>query len=129
MRSYMRSIPGLRMLLIVSGAAILAIVVWAGTKLGSKPVAAQVAPQFDAFVFHCDLIPNQTLETSNLGSFNLTYSSAASPAFSIQPSDCSKVIADALNLGYRLKSALALPNGGPNGTGATEYVFIRGGTD
>jgi hypothetical protein len=36
-------------------------------------------------------------------------------------------MADALNAGYRLKSALALPNGGPGGTGATEYVFIRGG--
>ena len=126
MRSHRRSIPS--RLLIVSGAAILVIAVWAGTKLGSKPVAAQVAP-FDAFVFHCALIPNETLETSNLGSFNLTASGPNSPAASIQPSDCSKVIADALNLGYRLKSELALPNGGPNGTGATEYVFIKGGTN
>ena len=46
------------------------------TKFGSKPVAAQVTPQFDAFVFHCALIPNQTLEASNLGSFNLTFTNS-----------------------------------------------------
>jgi hypothetical protein len=84
-----------------------------------------VVTPIDVFVFHCALIPNQTLETSNLGSFNLTFSTAANIFTS--PSDCSKVMADALNAGYHLKSALALPNGGPGGTGATEYVFVRGG--
>jgi hypothetical protein len=55
----------------------------------------------------------------------LTFTSAAN-AFT-SPSDCSKVMADALNAGYHLRTSLALPNGGPGGTGATEYVFVRGG--
>ena len=122
----MRKITRLRRLLIVSGAAILVVAAWAGTKLGSKPVAAQVSP-VDVFVFHCALIPNQTLEASNLGSFNMTFTS--SNVNFIQPSDCAQVTRDALNAGYHLKSALALPNGGPNGTGATEYVFIKGATN
>lgn len=122
----MRKITRFGRLLIVSCAAILAVAAWAGTKLGSKAVDAQVVtPQFDVFVFHCALIPNQTLEVSNLGSFNLTFTN--SNVSFIQPSDCAQVTRDALNAGYRLKSALALPNGGPNGTGATEYVFIKGG--
>lgn len=120
----MRGILKFRMLLIVGGAVILLLVGLVGTKLGSKPVAAQV-PSVDVFVFHCALIPNQTLEASNLGSFNLTFTS--SNVNFIQASDCAQVTRDALNAGYHLKSALALPNGGPNGTGATEYVFIKGG--
>ena len=35
-------------------------------------------------------------------------------------------MAHALKAGYHLKASLALPNGGPGGTGAAEYVFIRG---
>jgi len=119
----MKSIRRFQTLFIVGIVVALVASALAGTRFGSKPVAAQVTPQFDVFVFHCALIPNQTLESSNLGSFNLTFTGAAF----IQPSDCSKVMADALNAGYRLKSELALPNGGPSGTGATEYVFVRGG--
>jgi hypothetical protein len=121
----MKSISRFRRLFIAGIAVALVAAALAGTQFGSKSVAAQVAPQFDVFTFHCALIPNQTLETSNLGSFNLTFTTAQNIFTS--PSDCSKVMADALNAGYRLKSGLALPNGGPNGTGATEYVFVRGG--
>ena len=116
-----------RRLLLVSSAVALVVAVLAGTKLGSKPIAAQVTPPIDVFVFHCALIPNQTLETSNLGSFNMTFT-PTNVNFT-QPSDCAQVTRDALNAGYHLKSALALPNGGPNGTGATEYVFIKGGSN
>lgn len=124
----MKSIRRFNRWLIASGITVaLVVAALAGTQLGSKPVAAQVTPPFDVFVFHCALIPNQTLESSNLGSFNLTFTGATG-AF-IQPSDCAKVMADALNAGYRLKAELALPNGGPNGTGATEYVFVKGGTN
>lgn len=122
----MESISKFRRLLILGGAVALVVAVLAGTKHGIRQVKAQTVVTRDVFVFHCALIPNQTLETSNLGSFNLTFSSAANIFTS--PSDCSKVWLDALNHGYTLQSALALPNGGPGGTGATEYVFVRQGT-
>ena len=121
----MRSNGRSRRLLFVLGTVVVLVAALAGTKLATRPVKAQVVTPIDVFVFHCALIPNQTLETSNLGSFNLTFTTAAN-VFTVA-SDCSKVIADALNAGYHLKSALALPNGGPGGTGATEYVFVRGG--
>ena len=109
-----------------AGAFALITALVAGTKIGSKPVAAQTTTiTRDVFVFHCSLIPNQD-PLGTLGSFNLTFSSAQNIFTS--PSDCSKVMLDALNAGYQLKSALVLPNGGPGGTGATEYVFIRGGS-
>ena len=121
----MKAISRVKRLLTLGGiTAVLVVAAVAGTKLGSKPVAADVVPQIDVFVFHCALIPNQALEVSNLGSFNMTYSNT-NVGF-IQPSDCSEVTAEALKAGYRLKSALALPNGGPNGTGATEYMFVKG---
>ena len=47
----------------------------------------------------------------------------------VNPSSCAQVMADVLNAGFRLKSALVLPNGGPGSTGATEYVFVRGLND
>jgi hypothetical protein len=119
----MQNISRFRRLLIAGGAVVLVLAVLAATKLGTKRVTAQTAK--DVFVFHCALIPNQTLQTSNLGSFNLTFTTAQNVFTS--PSDCSKVWLDALNAGYALKSALALPNGGPGGTGATEYVFVRAG--
>ena len=119
----MKSVSRFRRLFIAGIAASLVVAALAGTKFGSKPVAAQVTtPQFDVFVFHCALIPNQALETSNLGSFNLTFTQ--SNVNFTQPSDCSQVMRDALNAGYHLKSELALPNG----TGATEYVFVKGGS-
>jgi hypothetical protein len=122
----MKSLGRLRRLLIAGIAVALVVAALAATKFGSKPVAAQVTTPIDVFVFHCALIPNETLETSNVGSFNLTFTSAAN--IFTTPSDCSKVMADALNAGYHLRSELALQNGGPNGTGATEYVFVRGGS-
>jgi len=115
-----------RLAFTVGGVILVAAIVL--PKIVSKPIAAQtITPTRDVFVFHCALIPNETLETSNLGSFNLTFSSAQT--IFTTPSDCSKVMLDALNAGYRLKTALALPNGGPGATGATEYVFIRGGNE
>jgi hypothetical protein len=120
----MRSLGRFRRLLFILGTILVLVAALVGTKLPTRPVMAQVVAPIDVFAFHCALIPNLPLEVSNSGSFNLTFTS--SNAF-INPSDCSKVMADALNAGYRLKSALALPNGGPGGTGATEYVFVRGG--
>jgi len=119
----MKSIGGFRRLSFILGTVVVLVGALIGTQLATRPVKAQVVAPIDVFVFHCALIPNVPLESSNLGSFNLTFTGAAF----INPSDCSKVMADALNAGYRLKSALALPNGGPGGTGATEYVFVRGG--
>jgi hypothetical protein len=121
----MRSVGRFRRLLFIFGTVIVIVGALVGTQLATRPVKAQVVASIDVFVFHCALIPSQPLETSNLGSFNLTFTTAANIFTS--PSDCSKVMADALNAGYHLKSALALPNGGPGGTGATEYVFVRGG--
>ena len=121
----MKSMRPFRRLLVLSGAVALVAAVLAGTKHGISQVKAQTVGTRDVFVFHCALIPNETLETSNLGSFNLTFTTAQNIFTS--PSDCSKVWLDALNHGYTLQSALALPNGGPNGTGATEYVFVRQG--
>jgi len=121
----MRSLVRFRRLLFILGTVVVLAAALVGTKLATSPVMAQVVTPIDVFVFHCALIPNQTLETSNLGSFNLTFTGPGNVFTS--PSDCSKVMADALNAGYRLKSALALPNGEPEGTGATEYVFVRGG--
>jgi hypothetical protein len=112
----------LRRLLVIAASAVLLVA--AVTRFANRPVKAEVVTTRDVFVFHCALIPNETLESSNLGSFNLTFTGTA-PNFT-SPSDCSKVMLDALNAGYRLKSTLALPNGGPQGTGATEYVFFRG---
>jgi hypothetical protein len=117
----------LRRFSLISGCAVLLVAAVAVTRFANRPVKAQVVPTRDVFVFHCALIPNQTLETSNLGSFNLTFSGPSNVFTS--PSDCSKVMLDALNAGYKLKSELSLPNGGPQGTGATEYVFIRGDND
>ena len=120
----MKSIARFRRLIFVLGTVIVIVGALVGTKLATRPVMAQVVAPIDVFVFHCALIPNLPLEVSNLGSFNLTFTGSRN-AF-INPSDCSQVMADALNAGYHLKSALALPNGGPGGTGATEYVFVRG---
>jgi hypothetical protein len=115
----------LRRLSFILGTAIVFVGVLVGTQIATSPAKAQVVIPIDVFVFHCALIPGVPLESSNLGSFNLTFTSAANVFTS--PSDCSKVMADALNAGYHLRASLALPNGGPGGTGATEYVFVRGG--
>jgi hypothetical protein len=122
----MKRISRFRRFLIAGIAVALAAAALAGTKFGSKPVAAQVTTTtpIDVFVFHCALIPNVPFDQSNLGSFNLSFT-RTNVNFT-QPSDCAQVIADALNAGYRMKSELALPNGGPGGSGATEYVFVRG---
>ena len=120
----MRNVGRFRRLSFVLGTVVVLVAALVGTQLATRPVKAQVVTPIDVFVFHCALIPNVPLESSNLGSFNLTFTSAANIFTS--PSDCSKVMADALNAGYHLKTELALPNGGPGGTGATEYVFVRG---
>jgi hypothetical protein len=111
-----------RRLLFMLGTVIVLVGALVGTQLATKPANAQVVTPISVFVFHCALIPNVPLESSNLGSFNLTQTGGTI----INPSDCSQVMADALNAGFHLKTALALPNGGPGGTGATEYVFVRG---
>lgn len=119
----MKSINRFRRLLFPCLALALVFVVIATTKHGIPQVKAQTVSTRDVFVFHCALIPGQPLDTSNLGSFNTTFTN--SNGNFVQVSDCAQVMRDALNAGYQLKTALALPNGGPGGTGATEYVFIK----
>ena len=121
----MKNAVGFRRLAFPISAAILAagILVW--TRIGSQPVAAQTAPAIDVFIFQCSVIPNQP-DFFALGSYHFT-GTGAPGAVVINPTDCAGVMAQALNAGYRLKSELALPNGGLGGTGATEYVFVRGG--
>jgi len=118
----MKTTGRLRRLSLILGTVIVLVGALVGTQLATQPVNAQVATPINVFVFHCALIPNVPLESSNLGSFNLTQTGGPT----INPSDCSQVMADALNAGFHLKTELALPNGGPGGTGATEYVFFRG---
>lgn len=119
----MKSVRPLHRLLVLCAAVALVFVAIAGSKHGVPRAKAQITVTRDVFVFHCALIPNQTFQSSNLGSFNLTFTFAGNGFTS--PSDCAQVWLDALNAGYQLKSALALPNGGPGGTGATKYVFVR----
>ena len=121
----MRNPASLGRLRFVVSAALLVAAMTLGTKIGSKPVAAQTAPAIDVFVFQCGVIPNQP-DLFALGSYHLTGTGAPASVV-INPSDCAGVMAEALNAGYRLKSELALPNGGPAGSGATEYVLVRGG--
>ena len=119
----MKSISAFRRLLVLGGAVALVLGVIATTRHGIRQVKAQTVSTRDVFVFHCALIPGQPFDTSNLGSFNTTFTN--SNGNFVQVSDCAQVMRDALNAGYQLKTALALPNGGPGGTGATEYVFIK----
>lgn len=119
----MKRISALRRLLVLGGAVALVFVVIATTKHGVPQAKAQTVSTRDVFVFHFALIPGQPLDTSNLGSFNTTFTN--SNVNFITVSDCAQVMRDALNAGYQLKTALPLPNGGPGGTGATEYVFIK----
>ena len=121
----MKNTVGFRRLVFTISAMILIAGILVGTRIGSKPVAAQTAPTIDVFIFQCSVIPNQP-DFFALGSYHLT-GTGAPGAVVINPSDCAGVIAQALNAGYRLKSELALSNGGPGGTGATEYVLVRGG--
>lgn len=118
----MKSIGSFRRLSFILGSVVVLVGALVATQLAIKPVNAQVATPINVFVFHCALIPNVPLESSNLGSFNLTQTGGPT----INASDCSQVMADALNAGFHLKTELALPNGGPGGTDATEYVFVRG---
>ncbi len=121
----MRSPVSFRRLSFMLGTVIVLVAALVGTQLAIRPVKAQLATTKDVFVFQCSVIPNQPGFTA-LGSYHLN-GSANAP--NINVSDCSQVMADALNAGFHLKSALALPNGGPTGTGATEYVFVRGAND
>ncbi|HYL83225.1 MAG TPA: hypothetical protein VE263_03245 [Candidatus Angelobacter sp.] len=114
-----------RFVFAVSAIGLIAAVI-AGTKIGSKPVAAQTVAPADVFMFQCSVIPNQP-DFFALGSFHFT-GSGAPGSIVINPSDCAGAMTQLLNAGYHFKSELALPNGGPTGTGATEYVFVRGGS-
>ncbi len=116
----MRSTGRFRRLLIILSTAIMLVAALAGTKLATRPVAAQVTTQ-DVIIFHCSVIPSAPAQA--LGFSNYTQSANAP---NVNPSSCAQVMADVLNAGFRLKSALVLPNGGPASTGATEYVFVRG---
>jgi hypothetical protein len=118
----MRSMGRFRRLFFVLGTVVVLVATLVGTKLATRPVNAQVATTIDVFTFQCGVIPN-TPDFWALGSYHLTRSANAN---NIDVSNCSQVMADALNAGFHLKSALALPNGGTGGTGATEYVFVRG---
>ena len=118
----MRSLAKFRRLSFILGTVVVLVGALVGTQLATRPVKAQVVTPIDAFTFQCGVIPNQP-DFWALGSYHLTFTGTPF----INPSDCSKVMADALNAGYHLKSALALPNGGPGGTGDSEYMFVRGG--
>jgi len=120
-RFTMRSIARFRRLLFILGTVVLLGVALVGTKLATRPVKAQVAAPIDVFVFHCVLDPSDF--SAALVSSNLTFTGAPF----INPGDCSKVMAGALNAGYHLKFALPLVDGGTQGTATTEYVFVRGG--
>lgn len=119
----MRHIFTFRRWLFAFGAVALVGAVVLGTNLGSKPVAAQVTTQ-DVIIFQCSVIANQP-DNVALGFSHYTPSANAP---NVNPSDCAQVMAEVLNAGFRLKSALVLPNGGPGSTGATEYLFVRGGS-
>lgn len=117
----MKRIFTFRRMLIAVGAVALAGAVVLGTNLGSNPVAAQVATK-DVVIFHCSVISNQ----SDNFALGFSHYSQSANAPNVNPSSCAQVMADLLNAGFRLKSALVLPNGGPGSTGTTEYVFVRG---
>jgi len=119
----MRSIGRFRRLLFILGTVVVLVAALAGTKLATRPVKAQVTTQ-DVIIFHCSIIPSAPAQA--LGFSNYT-NSANAP--NVNPSSCAQVMADVLNAGFRLKSALALPNGGPGSTGTTEYVFVRGANE
>ena len=121
----MSSILRFRRLLFILGAVVVLVATLVGTKLATRPVNAQVATTKDVFTFQCGVIPN-TPDFWALGSYHLTGSANVN---NINVSNCSQVMADALNAGFHLKFALALPNGGPGGTGATEYVFVCGANE
>ena len=117
----MKRISSFRRLLFTVGAVALVGAVVLGTNFGSKPVAAQVTTR-DVIIFHCSVVANQP-DYFALGFSHYTQSANAP---NVNPTSCAQVMADVLNAGFRPKSALVLPNGGPGSTGATEYVFVRG---
>jgi len=116
----MKSIGKPRRLLFILATVIVLVGVLVSTQLATTPVKAQLTTQ-DVIIFHCSVIPSQPITA--LGFSNYTQSANAP---NVNPSSCAQVMADVLNAGFRLKSALVLPNGGLSGTGATEYVFVRG---
>lgn len=118
----MRSISRFRRLVFTLGAVSAVVALLVGTKLATKPVKAQVVSTKDVIIFHCSTIPNQPAFFA-LGFEHYTPSANAP---NVNPSSCAQVMADVFNAGFHLKSALVLPNGGATGTGATEYVFVRG---
>jgi disulfide bond formation protein DsbB len=77
----MRSIGSLRRLLFIVGTVIGLVGALVGTQLATRPAKAQVVAPIDVFVFHCALIPNVPLESSNLGS-NKVRDFRPRPAFS-----------------------------------------------
>jgi len=54
----MKNTVGLRRLVFTISAAILVVGILVGTRIGSKPVAAQTAAAIDVFIFQCSVIPN-----------------------------------------------------------------------
>jgi hypothetical protein len=120
----MKRIFTFRRLLFAVGAVALVGAVVLGTNFGSRPVGAQMTTK-DVVIFHCSVIANQP-DNFALG---FSHYSQSANAPNVNPSSCAQVMADLLNAGFRLKSALVLPNGGPGSTGATEYVFVRGANE
>ena len=117
----MKSIGKSRRLLFILATVIVLVGVLVSTQLATTSVKAQLTTQ-DVVIFHCSVIANQP-DYFALGFSHYTQSANAP---NVNPSSCAQVMADVLNAGFRLKSALVLPNGGPSSTGATEYVFVRG---
>ncbi len=117
----MKSTSGFRRLSFILGTVVVLVGALIGTQVATRPVKAQLSTQ-DVIIFHCSVIANQP-DYFALGFSHYTQSANAP---NVNPSSCAQVMADVLNAGFRLKSALVLPNGGPGSTGATEYVFVRG---
>ena len=62
----MRNVGRFRRLSFVLGTVVVLVAALVGTQLATRPVKAQVVTPIDVFVFHCALIPNVPLESSNL---------------------------------------------------------------
>src|SRR5215831_10278248 len=100
----MKNTVGFRRLVFTISAAILVAGILVGTRIGSRPVAAQAGPAIDVFMFQCSVIPNQP-DFFALGSYHFT-GTGAPGAVVINSTDCAGVMAQVLNAGYHLKSEL-----------------------
>lgn len=103
----MRNSTGLRRIIII-GVVALIVAAAAGTKIGSKPVAAQVTTitTKDVITFEC---------------FNgqVYFSSKSASAPSLNSNSCAQATADLFNAGFKLRPTNTVNFG-------TLFVFVRG---